>query len=149
MANKGSEYERLVQRVAASLLRLHGDEYRNIRIDQNVKLPAITKKADGTPLLRQVDVYWEFMLAGIVYRTVVQAKNWKRRVGLGTIDTFKNVLMDLPGQPRGIIVPPTGCQSGALEYARQHGIEIFHLREIKPEDFGSQAVPSIGLSRSS
>lgn len=146
MASKGSEYERLVQRVVQSLLKLHGEHFRNVEVQQNVKLPAITRKANGAPLLRQIDVYWEFELAGIKYTTIVQAKNLKRKVSFGAIDTFKNVLLDLPGQPRGIIVTSLGCQTSALEYANQHGIEIFLLTEVTAEDFVSGEIPSIAGS---
>jgi hypothetical protein len=143
MAKKGTEYEKLVERVANSLLRLHGTAFKNIKVQRDIKLPAITKKANGKPILRQIDVYWEFVLAGITYKAVVQAKDWNRRVSLHAVDTLKNVLLDLPGQPRGIIVTPKGCQRGAFEFAQQHGIEIFHLRPTEPGDFGEQAVPSI------
>jgi len=77
-------------------------------------------------------VYWEFNLAGVKHRVIVQAKNWARRVNKAAVLTFEAILRDLPGQPRGIIVTAKGCQKGALEVARSYGILICELRAEAP-----------------
>lgn len=86
----------------------------------------------GTRTTHQIDVYWEFTLGGIIYRTVVQAKNWAKPVDKGELLKFNAVLHDLPGQPRGIVVTTQGYQKGALEVARSCGIQVYELREKAP-----------------
>lgn len=141
--NKASEYEKLVETVFTGLLKLEGDQFKNLRIERNAKLDAITRKPDGTPIKRQIDVYWEFEIGGITYRTVIQAKNWTQAIDFPVIDTFKNVLADLPGQPKGIIVTRVGCGSGeALEYAKAHGISIYLLTEADASLWGG-TIPTL------
>lgn len=141
--NKATEYEKLVESVFEGLLKLEGPQFRNLRIERNARLDAITRRPDGTPIKRQIDVYWEFEIGGITYRTVIQAKNWNQPVDFPVIDTFKNVLSDIPGQPKGIIVTRIGCGNGeALEYAKAHGISIYLLNEADASLWGGQ-VPTI------
>ncbi|MBN8659074.1 MAG: hypothetical protein J0M35_01835 [Candidatus Obscuribacter phosphatis] len=141
--NKGTEYEKLVESVFTGLLKLEGEHFRNLRIERNVRLDAITRKPDGTPVKRQIDVYWEFEIAGIAYRTVIQAKNWTQPIDLPVIDTFKNVLSDLPGQPKGIIVTRVGCGDGeALAYAKAQGISIYLLNEADSSLWGG-TIPTL------
>ncbi|MBX9723414.1 MAG: hypothetical protein K2X81_18565 [Candidatus Obscuribacterales bacterium] len=67
--NKGTEYEKLVKSVFTGLPKLEGEHFRNLRIERNVKLDAITRKPDGTPVKRQIDVYWEFPSVPIMFET--------------------------------------------------------------------------------
>jgi hypothetical protein len=117
------EYELLVTKVFESLVSLEGANLTKSRVRHDVRLPAITKG-----LKRQIDVLWEFELGGISFQTVIQAKHWKSRVTLPMIDTFHSVMRDLPGSPKGVMITSTGFQSGAFEYARQHGIALYELR---------------------
>jgi hypothetical protein len=85
-----------------------------------------------TKTKHQIDVSWEFTLGGIIYRTIVQAKDWAKPVDKGELLKFDSVLHDLPGQPRGIMVTTQGYQQGALEVARSCGIMIYELKEEAP-----------------
>jgi hypothetical protein len=136
--NDGKSYEMLVEKVVAGLLLLHGEAFRNVKVQRDVRLNAITPGRSGKPLKPQVDVYWEFEVGGVDYRTVIQCKDWDRKVSLGAVDTFKNVLADLPGQPRGVLITKAGCQSGALDYAKAHGIAVYQLKEADAELWGGQ-----------
>ena len=64
--NTGIAYEIVTQQIFQSLL--NQTEVKNIRVEQNVKL-------QGKSTRHQIDVYWEYQLAGIVYRTVVQTND--------------------------------------------------------------------------
>jgi hypothetical protein len=66
----------------------------------------------------------------------VQCKDWSNAVPQGAILTFKAVLDDLPGQPRGIFVTRMGYQKGAREIAEKNGIELYELRPAGEEDQG-------------
>jgi hypothetical protein len=119
----GRDYELLAQ---AIFQQLHDqDVVPGIVVDHNViKQGAKTK--------HQIDVYWEFTLGGVTYRTVVQAKNWADPVDQGEVLKFEAVLRDLPGQPRGIMVTANGYQRGALDVAAACGITIYELKEETP-----------------
>jgi hypothetical protein len=120
----GKEFERLTQRVFAALHRQ--ENVRNVRVEHDVSLTGVTG------VKHQVDVYWEFVAAGIDHRVVVECKDLGRPVDLGVVNTLLGVLSDLPGQPRGVIVAKSGFQSGATELAQSRGITLYELRE--PED---------------
>ena len=110
---KGRDYELLVQ---AIFQQLHDqDRVVNIVVEQDVVKQGVKTK-------HQIDVYWEFTLAGVTYRAVVQAKNWADPVDQGDVLKFEAVLRDLPGQPRGVMVTAKGYQSGALDVAAASGI---------------------------
>jgi len=118
--NTGIPYELVTQQIF--LILVNQDVVRNIEVRHDVVLQGKTAK-------HQIDVYWEFEVAGIRYATVVQAKDWSSLVNQGELLKFKAVLDDLPGQPRGIVVTRSGYQSGAEEFAKAHGILLFQLIE--------------------
>ena len=66
-------------------------------------------------------------------KVIVQAKDWQHRVEQVHLLAFRQVLDDLPGQPRGIFVTRTGYQSGAKEFALAHGILLYELKEADDE----------------
>lgn len=142
--NTGRQYEQLVRDIYQGILALHGDEFKNIVVECNKRLDSMTsKKEDGSPLQREIDVYWEYELAGIRFKVCVQAKDLVRKVNLGMVDTFLGVLSDIPGQPRGVIVTKKGYQKGAESHARSHGIEIIQLSEVNQESSPSSIRMSI------
>lgn len=118
--NTGMPYELVTQQIF--LILVNQDAVRNIDVRHDVVLQGKTAK-------HQIDVYWEFEVAGIRYATVVQAKDWSTPVNQGELLKFKAVLDDLPGQPRGIVVTRSGYQGGAEEFAKAHGILLFQLIE--------------------
>lgn len=130
--NTGKEYELIVRDLYQSILPLHGEHFKSISVEHNAQLDSITtRNEDGSPLKRQIDVYWEFELAGVRFKACVQAKDWNQRVSLGMVDTFRAVLDDIAGQPRGIMISKKGFQSGADRHARTRGIEIWVLNDLE------------------
>jgi hypothetical protein len=124
--NTGKPYEKLTRRVFEALLAQQS--VTNLRVDHDVKLQGITNE-------HQIDVYWEFETGGITYRTVVECKDWKDPVDQGTLFALHTVLLDLPGQPRGVVVARSGFQEGAEQFARAHGIVLYELRAPRDEDW--------------
>lgn len=123
--NTGIPYEILTQQIFQTL---HDQsQIKNIKVQHNIEL-------QGKQLKHQIDVYWEYELGGIIYRAIVQAKDWGQAVTQNQLLSFKAILDDLPGQPRGIFVTRTGYQSGAREYAEANGIKLYELREPTEKD---------------
>lgn len=120
--NTGMSYEVLTKKIFQHIL--DQDSVHTIEAKHNVIL-------QGKSVKHQIDVYWEFELGGgITYRTIVQCKDWASNpVKQEHLLTFKAILDDLPGQPRGIFVTRKGYQSGAKEFAEAHGIILYELNE--------------------
>jgi hypothetical protein len=126
MKNTGRTYESLVEQVFVQLMEQ--DSVNNISVEKN-------KILQGKTTTHEIDVYWEFVLGGIKYSTIIQAKDWESKVPQGEMLKLKAILDDLPGQPRGIFVTKTGYQSGAMDVARANGIITYELREPTEEDW--------------
>ncbi len=130
--NTGIPFEKKISGIYKQILALDGPELKNLRVEHNVKLDSITaRKKDGSPQKRQIDVYWEFELAGTIFRVCIQAKDWKSKIKLEQVDAFRSVLDDIAGQPKGIMIASNGYQSGALDYASARGIELLVLEPVE------------------
>lgn len=116
----GKLYENLTQVIFRAILGQ--TKFPNLKVDRDIVLQGVTAQ-------HQIDVYWKFEFGGIPHEAIVQAKDWNRPVELGHLLTFKGVLDDLPGQPKGIYVTRSGYQSGAKDFALAHGILLYELRE--------------------
>ena len=119
--NTGIEYEKLIQTIFSQMQEQ--DLVKTINIQQNIII-------QGKTIKHQVDVYWEFEIGGITYKTIVQAKDWNSKVKQEQLLSFAQVLEDIPGQPRGIFVTKTGYQKGAKEFAKQNNICLYELFPI-------------------
>src|SRR5262249_7559290 len=119
IGNTGIPYELLVQAIFQEILQQ--DRVPNVSVQHNVRVRGRTTK-------HQVDVLWRFLVGGIEYTTVVQAKDWRAKITKAAVLAFRAVLDDIPGQPRGIVVTRTGFQSGARELAERHGMGLYLLQ---------------------
>jgi|GEM_PF-3448137 len=122
---KGARYEQIVQHIFEQLLSLDGLE--NVHIERNVKIQGIGRD-------RNIDLAWSFSVAGISYRTIVEAKCWDERVTPEKVDAFKTTLDDIPGQPKGIMITSKGFQTGAQRFADTYGIKLCILRPTAKSD---------------
>ena len=127
--NTGKDYEKLAQNIFQQII--NQDTFKNIEVQQDVTLHGKTGK-------HQIDVYWEFSLQGIFYRTIIQAKDWKSKVPQKEILAFKEILDDLPVGTNGVYVCKSGYQSGARQIAEAHGIKTYELRKPVDSDFEGQ-----------
>ncbi|MCD0493741.1 restriction endonuclease [Chromobacterium violaceum] len=81
----------------------------------------------------QIDVYYEFELAGIRHQVAIECKSMQRPLDKDRLMAFSSKVNDCPGV-RGIIVAAHGYQSGAKKFAEDNGITA-----LVPSD-----LPSIG-----
>lgn len=141
----GKEYEELVQHVMEGLIKINGDGLSNVEVRRNVILDGMTALPNGHRSQHQIDIFWEFDIGPTSYRTVIQAKDWKRKVSLPELHTFLSVLADLPGNPKGLMVTTKGYQRGVEQLAQARGVELCLLKPATQEDFGG-AIPSIAIA---
>jgi hypothetical protein len=90
----------------------------------------------GLKTCHQIDVFWQFRMGGLDHTVIVQVKKKKKPVTKGEMLLFHSVLLDIPGQPKGLFVSEHGYQKGALEVANAAGIPAFVIREVNQEESG-------------
>jgi len=123
---KGTAYEVFVQ---ALYQTLHdADGFDDIKVERNK-----TDIVGRSGCAHQIDVYWEFKIAGQLYRTAIECKAFDGTVPIGRVRDFYGVLADVPGL-QGIFVSLFGFQSGAKQYAEHYGIALKEMRPPTEED---------------
>lgn len=116
------DYEKVTRAIFQTLV--DQDQAQNISVEHN-------KQLQGKYLSHQCDVYWKFESAGMEYSTIVECKNWNKRLKQENLLAFRAKLEDL-NNPKGVIVTRSGYQKGAVKYAKAHGILLYELFEAPP-----------------
>lgn len=114
------EFENHIQYVYQTLLRLDGHTVV-------VAKDACLVGHDGAEY--QIDVYYEFELAGLRHRVAIECKNTQRRVERNDVLAFKAKIDEL-SDVIGVIVSANGFQSGAKDFADKHRITALSIEEI-------------------
>jgi hypothetical protein len=129
MAKPGSEYEKFVYSMQKAIL--DADEIakqKNIAIELNKKI------IDKNGITREFDLYWEYELGGLIYKTVVECKDYNSLVSIERIDALVGKLHDIPDL-KGIFATKKGYQTGALKKAQENNIELLVIREQNDSDW--------------
>ena len=121
--NPNIEYEKFTQEIYQELV--NADVLKTTCVQHNVKL----KGRSGQE--HQIDVYWEYEIAGTKQKVAIECKNYNKTVGIGKVRDFYGVLYDL-NNVAGIMVTKVGYQKGAKEYASEYGISLKELRIPNP-----------------
>ncbi|WP_052143272.1 restriction endonuclease [Vibrio cholerae] len=125
---KGTDFELLVKAIYEEILSL--DEIENTVIEHDLKI------LGKSGVSHQIDVYWEFVHAGIKHRVAVECKDYKAKVSIGKIRDFNDALNDI-GNVKGIFVTSSTYQSGAIDYAKHCGISLMCVSEPSEDDLKS------------
>lgn len=129
--NDGKEYEEFVRSIQQYMIDAEGlPGLTNIVVERDKKIK------DRNGILRQFDVYWEFKMGGILYRSVIECKDYASAVTIDKIDALIGKASDIPGL-RLIYATKTGYQSGAKTKAEQHKIDLLIVRKGENEDWVS------------
>lgn len=129
MANDGTDYEIFVAKLHQALL--DSDTYgqqRTLKVETNKHI------VDRNGIKRQFDVYWEYEIAGITYKTVIECKDYASAVTIEKIDALIGKVADIPGL-KPVFATKTGYQSGAKTKAEIHNIELLLVREQNDSDW--------------
>ena len=129
--NQNTEYERFTQEIYQQLVNL--DVVRTTKVQHDVKLEGRSGQK------HQIDVYWEYEIAGNKHRVAIECKNYNTLVPIGKVRDFKSVLDDLNGV-NGIMVTKVGYQEGAKKYAQEYGIS---LKELRTPRYGETIIGEI------
>ena len=121
--NPNIEYEKFTQEIYQELV--NADVLKTTEVQHNVKLRGRSGQE------HQIDVYWEYEIAGTKHKVAIECKNYNKTVAIGKVRDFYGVLCDLKNVA-GIMVTKVGYQKGAKEYASEYGISLKELRTPKP-----------------
>lgn len=127
--SNGKDYEEFVKTLQQALLysELIGSS-KNIEIESNKKI------TDNNGIEREFDLYWEYELAGVTYKTVIECKDYASRVTIEKIDALIGKIRDIPDL-KPVFATKTGYQSGAETKARANKIDLLIVREQSADDW--------------
>ena len=83
----------------------------------------VIKTSDGS---YQIDVYAEFTAFGSKIKVLCECKKYKRKVDREKVAVLHRKLESI-GAHKGILISVNGFQSGAIAYAKAHGIALITM----------------------
>ncbi len=122
--NINTEYELLTKEIFETLL---ADDGVTIDVKHDVEI-------QGKAFKHQIDIYWEYKIAGITNKVAIECKNYNSNVSVAKVRDFYGVLSDI-GNINGIMVSKSGFQKGAKEFAEHYGINLRELRQPTDKDW--------------
>jgi hypothetical protein len=132
--NPNTEYEKFAQEIYQGLV--DADAVKTTDVKHNVKLVGKSGQA------HQIDVYWEYEIAGVKHKVAIECKNYNSTVSVGKVRDFYGVLSDL-NNVAGIMVTTVGYQEGAKEFASHYGIS---LKELRVPNWGEAIIGEIQIN---
>jgi hypothetical protein len=129
MHNNGREYEQFVANLQQALLNSD-----TITTQQNIQIELNKKIIDNCGIAREFDLYWEYELGGLIYKTVIECKDYNSNIALEKIDALIGKTRDIPDL-RAVFATKKGYQSGAKKKAEQNRIDLLIIREQNDADW--------------
>lgn len=110
---KGNLLENIVEQLCSGI--------KNAKVTKNAKI--LGKRSSDK---REIDVLVEGQVGAFPVKIIVEAKNYKRPVGVEKIESLKSKLDDIGGD-LGVIVCPNGFTKAARTLALSNGIKLFEV----------------------
>lgn len=123
--NNSIEYELFTREIYQQLV--DADTVKATKVQHDVKLEGKSGQK------HQIDVYWEYEIAGITHKVAIECKNYSKPIAISKVRDFYGVLSDL-NNVAGIMVTKAGFQEGAKKFAKQYGISLKELRNPTREE---------------
>lgn len=126
----GKSYEDFVEMVYKAILEA---ERRNgnighVNLERRKK---ITSKS-GTPA--EIDIYWEYTVAGIKHSVAIECRNYNKNVDIPGVRDFARKISDISGL-KGLMVTKKGFSQNAINEAKADNIDLLVIREHVAEDW--------------
>lgn len=110
------------------------EKLNNFTITHNVKIPVF----DGT---YQIDIYAEFTAMSVTFKVLCECKQYSKPVGRDKVAELHSKLESI-GAHKGILLSTSGFQSGAVEFAKAHGIALIQVYDSSCEHLSHSAGPT-------
>lgn len=121
----GKKFEKLTESIFKKLIK--NTEFE--RVEHNVMLEG----ADGK---RQIDVLVTSESIGIEFITVIECKDYNKKISISTLDGFHSKLVDVKAN-KGILISRKGFSSKAISKAKRLGITLCTADETENENWES------------
>ena len=95
----------------------------NVKFEHN----KVVEAYDGN---YQLDGYIEFEVMGVLYKTIVECKHYKYPISREIVQKVYDNLRAI-GAQKGIVVSTSNFQSGAIAYAKTHGIALIQMAQTE------------------
>jgi hypothetical protein len=129
MKNDGKSYEEFVAVLHQALLYSEDiGKHQNIEIQRNKKI------VDSFGIKREFDLYWEYELAGITYKTIIECKDYSSTISIEKIDALIGKIRDIP-DIKPVFATKKGYQSGARTKAEKNKVDLLIVREQNDSDW--------------
>lgn len=109
------------EKYSLEILKCNVGDLENVKFQHDIKIEA----NDGN---YQIDGYIEFEVMGVKYKTLVECKHYRKPISREIVQKVYDNLRAV-GAQKGIIISTSNFQSGAILYARQHGIALIQMTE--------------------
>lgn len=127
---KGNDYELFVETVYQALLAAEKESGQIGGV--NIERKKIITSKSGTPA--EIDLYWEYEIAGIKNSVAIECKNYNKNVGLPQIRDFARKISDISGL-KGLVVTKKGFSKNAIKEAKADSIDLLIIREQQDVDW--------------
>lgn len=84
------------------------------------------KKIKATDGEYQIDLYAEFVAMSVKFKVVVEYKCYTHSIKREKVSTLFAKVQSL-GANKGVLISTSGYQTGAVEYAKKHGISLIQI----------------------
>lgn len=109
------------EKYSLKLLKEQTQGLENLEIQHNV----IIQKSDGN---YQIDGKIQFDVMGIRYITLVECKHYKNAITREKVQVLYDKIRAI-GAHKGILISTSNFQSGAIKFAKEHGIALIQIVE--------------------
>ncbi|MDQ0647303.1 hypothetical protein QFZ53_001499 [Microbacterium natoriense] len=117
---RGEFFESYIRYMYDSLLAQQAEE---VTVQRRVKV----EDTHGSSF--EIDVLYEFSVAGVRHRVAIECKDTRRPIGRDDVIAFVGKVKGL-SHTIGVFISRRGFQAGALKYLDDHGIEHFDGTQI-------------------
>lgn len=114
------------------------EHLKDFVIKHNVKQEA----SDGT---YQIDIYSSFTAFGVEFKILCECKQYSASVKRERVEVLESRLKSL-GMHKGILLSTSGFQSGAVQYAKQHGIALIQVYDHSCEAVSHSGGPDVEMN---
>ncbi len=101
------------------MLRELATDLQGYRIEHN----KVYEADDGS---FQLDGYIEYSVFGVLYKTIIECKKYQSPIKRSQIQALKDTISST-GAHKGIFISTSSFQSGAMQYAKKHGIALMQI----------------------
>lgn len=120
---KGTSFELMTKKIFEKLSE--NSQYETV--EHNIKL-------EGKDGPRQIDVLISAKVAGMDIKTIVECKDYKSKISVGTVDALHSVMSDVNAN-KAVLVSTNGFSSTAIKKAKRLGISLFTAHEALKDDW--------------